>query len=768
MIKRFKKGFTLVELVIVIAVIAVLAAVLIPTFSDMIKKAQNSADLQEARNLFSEALIEDPTITSETLYIKVGEGDKVGYVKFENGQPKEVTDEEGNVIEKGDYTFDSIPDSDNYIEGSGVFVNIFRNKYLVTGCEHANTEPLPAVEATCTSTGLKEGTRCLDCGTEIVKQQTISKKPHSYVGGVCSVCGAAENNEPEETCEHTTFVNFECSNCKAKHYIHNYGNCNENQYITPEEITNYTYDSEFKRYSCIAENCNGYLELCEGCELCGKIISGDPTECQHTNLANLQNKGTYHKSVCTNCYTDVIENHTFENDSCICGAENVVTLTCQTPKCSTYVITMENYYSLVTNSKYTVDDSIKCPLYKTDLPNHICNVQAGTTVEISTYEYVCENYSLGKCSNNSTVTFTRLERDYQRLIGNLSVFGIPNCDECKQTMVEPSSIPADLDVNYHWECTNPLCDFYIDLLKVNSINYFGKFTVTNCPNCLQNTLTQGYSHDNEGCESYDINVKNVYKCINNKHDAIEISPRDYIEGNWYSNNKTYIISKRVNTPECGILCGCDSGTTDKKVFSKELHLICDVCKKNVFTLYDDVSKYYAENNGVLKSIVCGLDSEEGHVLRVCYTRSCGEHTLTEHEHDTAETSIIIPATCTENGSIQTICKNCYHVFPIQTIEKLGHTWVTTPEKAATCTEGGLSEGKYCSTCNEVQQQQVPTEALGHKQKNNSCECEYCKEKLYHNVQAIPEKAATCIEEGSTGGTRCNRCFEIIEAATVYF
>lgn len=43
-----KKGFTIVELVIVIAVIAILAAVLIPTFSGVITKAQDSAALQKA------------------------------------------------------------------------------------------------------------------------------------------------------------------------------------------------------------------------------------------------------------------------------------------------------------------------------------------------------------------------------------------------------------------------------------------------------------------------------------------------------------------------------------------------------------------------------------------------------------------------------------------------------------------------------------------------------------------------------------------------
>lgn len=49
--KNKKKGFTLVELVIVIAVIAILAAVLIPTFSSVIKNANNSADLQLVNNL---------------------------------------------------------------------------------------------------------------------------------------------------------------------------------------------------------------------------------------------------------------------------------------------------------------------------------------------------------------------------------------------------------------------------------------------------------------------------------------------------------------------------------------------------------------------------------------------------------------------------------------------------------------------------------------------------------------------------------------------
>ena len=53
-----KKGFTLVELVIVIAVIAILAAVLIPTFTSVINRANQSAALQKIKAQVDEAYVE--------------------------------------------------------------------------------------------------------------------------------------------------------------------------------------------------------------------------------------------------------------------------------------------------------------------------------------------------------------------------------------------------------------------------------------------------------------------------------------------------------------------------------------------------------------------------------------------------------------------------------------------------------------------------------------------------------------------------------------
>ncbi|MDE5977892.1 MAG: prepilin-type N-terminal cleavage/methylation domain-containing protein [Turicibacter sp.] len=51
--KNKKRGFTLIELIIVIAIIAILAAIAVPAFGQIREKANKTADLANARTIYS-------------------------------------------------------------------------------------------------------------------------------------------------------------------------------------------------------------------------------------------------------------------------------------------------------------------------------------------------------------------------------------------------------------------------------------------------------------------------------------------------------------------------------------------------------------------------------------------------------------------------------------------------------------------------------------------------------------------------------------------
>ena len=96
-----KRGFTIVELVIVIAVIAILSAVMVPTFTGIVKKAKESAAMQEANSAaravagtYEEGTV--PSVDGVDAYVVIKEKDKATYwIEVEGnkiGDPNAVED----------------------------------------------------------------------------------------------------------------------------------------------------------------------------------------------------------------------------------------------------------------------------------------------------------------------------------------------------------------------------------------------------------------------------------------------------------------------------------------------------------------------------------------------------------------------------------------------------------------------------------------------------------------------------------------------------
>ncbi len=100
MMKNKRRGFTVVELVIVVAVVAILATVLIPTFSNVLKKADESATLLRAKNLLTELVADYVSQGKETdLVAFIESGNKVytfgydaeeGKILTYHGEPQKV------------------------------------------------------------------------------------------------------------------------------------------------------------------------------------------------------------------------------------------------------------------------------------------------------------------------------------------------------------------------------------------------------------------------------------------------------------------------------------------------------------------------------------------------------------------------------------------------------------------------------------------------------------------------------------------------------
>ena len=104
---------------------------------------------------------------------------------------------------------------------------------------------------------------------------------------------------------------------------------------------------------------------------------------------------------------------------------------------------------------------------------------------------------------------------------------------------------------------------------------------------------------------------------------------------------------------------------------------------------------------------------------------CGFIRDADCAHTNVSTQPEKSATCTQPGLTEgKVCTDCEEILVPQTvIDSLGHTEVIDDAKAPTCTETGLTEGKHCSVCDEVIVAQTVIDSLGHNVVGHYCtEC----------------------------------------------
>ena len=219
--KTNKKGFTIVELVIVIAVVAILAAVLIPTFVSVTKKANESKDTQLVRNLNTALAIDTEVGKHATMDSALKAAADAGY-----DVAKINVSAKGNEIlwDSANDCFAYLKDNKvEYIPETNLSVkNVENYQYWVIASTPNATYSTYLYDYK--GSGTETVTTGLDVGNETVAAITYKNDTANAQNVVIRTNGGTlEVNAPKDTVSHYSKADKVTITAVAPHSYHEYG-----------------------------------------------------------------------------------------------------------------------------------------------------------------------------------------------------------------------------------------------------------------------------------------------------------------------------------------------------------------------------------------------------------------------------------------------------------------------------------------------------------------------------------------------------------------
>lgn len=152
--------------------------------------------------------------------------------------------------------------------------------------------------------------------------------------------------------------------------------------------------------------------------------------------------------------------------------------------------------------------------------------------------------------------------------------------------------------------------------------------------------------------------------------------------------------------------------------------------------------------------ICGYTSEKSEHIRFCYETNCYQCFMEYNGDNVAHGNIVIDAavapTCMETGLTEgKYCSVCNEVFELQTVvPATGHKPTAGNGVPPTCTTPGWTAESKCEVCGEIIEAKEEIPALG------------------HTPEVIAGRDATCTDDGLTEGAKCSVCGETLTAQEI--